>query len=163
MAGVYHLEIAESSEELKQLLRQSKSASDKERIQFLYLLKSEQASTMSQAASLLGRNRVTIQKWARRYREGGLAMMLSHTPRTGAPHKIPAWAQSALKNRLQQEDGFESYGAICQWLEESLGIVAPYKSVHRLVHDRLKASPKVVRPQSDKQDEERLMAYKKTR
>lgn len=162
MAGVYRLEISESSEELKHLLRQQKSASDKERIQFLYLLKSEQASTMTQAASLLGRNRVTVQKWARRYRDGGIALLLSHRPRRGGVSKIPAWAQAALNDRLQQEDGFEGYGAICQWLEEQLGIVAPYKTVHKLVHYRLKASPKVVRPQSDKQDEARLEAYKKT-
>lgn len=162
MAGVYRLEISESSEELKHLLRQQKSASDKERIQFLYLLKSEQASTMTQAASLLGRNRVTVQKWARRYRDGGMTLLLSHTPRRGGVSKIPAWAQTALNDRLQQEDGFESYGAICHWLEEQLGIVAPYKTVHKLVHYRLKASPKVVRPQSDKQDEARLEAYKKT-
>ncbi|MGJ3248133.1 MAG: hypothetical protein ACFE0I_18870 [Elainellaceae cyanobacterium] len=52
--------------------------------------------------------------------------MLSHTPRRGGPSKIPAWAQAALNERLQQEDGFESYGAICHWLEEQLGIIAPY-------------------------------------
>jgi transposase len=150
MAGVYRLEIAESREELKKLLGQQKSASDKERIQFLYLLKSGQASTITQAASLLGRNRITVQKWARRYREGGLAMMLSHTPRTGPPQKIPTWAQDALKARLQEED-FESYGEICQWLEEQLGIVAHYKTVHRLVHYRFKASLKVVQPKADQQ------------
>lgn len=161
MAGVYRLAISESSEELKHLLRQQRSASDKERIQFLYLLKSEQASTMAQAASLLGRNRVTVQKWARRYREGGITQLLSHTPRRGGPCKIPGWAQAALKERLQQEDGFESYGAICQWLEEQLGIVACYKTVHKLVYYRLNASPKVVRPKSDKQNEECLEAYKK--
>jgi transposase len=104
MAGVYQLEISESSDELKHLLRQQKSASDKERIQFLYLLKSEQASTMTQAASLLGRNRVTVQKWGRRYRDGGVALLLSHRPRRGGVSKIPAWVQAALNDRLQQND-----------------------------------------------------------
>jgi hypothetical protein len=38
MAGVYKLEIAESEEDLKHLLRIQKTASAKERIQLLYLL-----------------------------------------------------------------------------------------------------------------------------
>jgi hypothetical protein len=63
MAAVYKLEIAESVEDLKQLLRSQKSASDKERIQLLYLLKSEQAQTVQVAAELLGRHRVTVQEW----------------------------------------------------------------------------------------------------
>lgn len=162
MTGVYQLEISESVEELKQLLCQQKTASDKERVQFLYLLKSEQVQSIQQAATMQGRHRVTLQKWARRYRQGGLVELLSHKPRSGRPHSIPEWAQAALKKRLEQRDGFESYGAICQWMEEQLGIVVPYKTMHKLVYYHLKASPKVVRPQSDKQDEARLDAYKKT-
>ena len=135
MSGVYHLEITESEAALKALLRNQKTASAKERIQLLYLLKSEQAQTIQQAASLLGRHRVTLQKWA----------------------------ETALRKRLEQPDGFESYAAIQQWLATTLGIVAPYKTVHTWVYYRLHASPKVVRPKSDKQNEAQLAAYKKTR
>lgn len=46
MAGVYKLEIVESEEELKQLLRQQKTVSSKQRVQLLYLLKSKQAKTV---------------------------------------------------------------------------------------------------------------------
>jgi len=162
MAGVYHLDIHESEAELKQLLAQQKTASDKERVQLLYLLQSGQAKTIQQAATLLGRHRVTVQKWVGRYRAGGLCTLLSHKARSGRPPRIPDWAKTALKKRLEEREGFESYGAICQWLEEQLGIVAPYKTVHQLVHGRWKASPKVVRPLSEQQDELRLAAYKKT-
>lgn len=55
MPGVYKLDIAESEAELKQLLRNQKTATDKERIQVLYLLKTHQAKTVQDAASLLGR------------------------------------------------------------------------------------------------------------
>jgi len=61
MAGVYKLEIHESEEDLRQLLRQQKSASDKERIHLLYLLRSRQVKTVQDAAPILGRNRVTLQ------------------------------------------------------------------------------------------------------
>jgi aromatic ring hydroxylase len=53
MAGVYKLEITETEADLKQRLRHAKTASDKERLQLLYLLKSGQASTIQSAATLL--------------------------------------------------------------------------------------------------------------
>jgi hypothetical protein len=97
------------------------------------------------------------------YRTGGLAAMLTHTPRTGRRQSIPLWAQEALNQRLHQGEGFNSYGEICQWLETQLGISAPYKTVHQLVHYRLKAAPKVARPVSVANVEQRVEAYKKTR
>ncbi|MBD1996594.1 helix-turn-helix domain-containing protein, partial [Leptolyngbya sp. FACHB-541] len=90
MAGVYKLEISESEEDLKGLLREQKTASGKERIQLLYLLKSRQAATIQQAAQLLGRNRVSVQKWLRRYRAGGLSEMLEKKEPCGRPRAIPA-------------------------------------------------------------------------
>jgi hypothetical protein len=76
---------------------------------------------------------------------------------------LPAWAEAKLRERLEQPEGFESYEEIRQWLATELGIEAPYKTVHQWVFYRLKAAPKVVRPQSDQQDEAELAAYKKTR
>jgi transposase len=163
MAGVYKLEITETETDLKQRLRTQKTASDKERIQLLYLLKTEQAQTIQDAAALLGRHRVTVQEWLRLYRRGGLATLLGHKPRTGRRQSIPQWAQEALQQRLHQSEGFNSYGEICQWLETQLGITAPYKTVHQLVHYRLKAAPKVARPVSVQNTDERVEAYKKTR
>ncbi|XHX78428.1 MAG: transposase [Stenomitos frigidus ULC029] len=163
MAGVYKLDITETEADLKQRLSHAKTASDKERLQLLYLLKSGQATTIQSAATLLGRHRVTVQDWLRLYRCGGLAAMLTHTPRTGRRQSIPLWAQAALNKRLQQSEGFNSYGEICQWLETQLGITAPYKTVHQLVHYRLQASPKVARPVSASNTDARVEAYKKTR
>jgi predicted transcriptional regulator len=57
MARIYKLEIQESDDDLKQLSRQQKVASSKERIQLLYLFKTQQAKTVQEAARLLGRQR----------------------------------------------------------------------------------------------------------
>lgn len=76
MAGIYKLEIQESEETLKQLLREQKTASGKERIHLLYLLKSKQVATVQEAAVILGRHRATLQEWLRLYREGGIAALL---------------------------------------------------------------------------------------
>jgi transposase len=153
MAGVYKLEIDETEADLKQLLRTQKTASDKERLQLLYLLKTAQATTIQTAAALLGRHRVTVQAWLRLYRSGGLEAMLKHQLRSGRRQSIPQWAQVALNKQLHQSEGFNSYGEICQWLETQLGISAPYKTVHQLVHYRLKAASKVGRPVSTETSE----------
>ena len=43
---VYHLNIHESESELKKLLRKEKTGSEKEKIQLLYLFKSQKAKTI---------------------------------------------------------------------------------------------------------------------
>ena len=168
MAGVYYLNIHESEAELKKLLRKETTGSGKERIQLLYLLKSQKAKTITQASEFLGRHRVTLQDWLAKYRQGGLENLLRRSSSSGRPRKIPAWAEKALAKRLEEPQrlephvGFESYSSICQWLQTDLGITAKYKTVHGLVYYKLKASPKIARPQSLEQSSERLEAFKKT-
>ena len=148
MAGVYRLEINESPEELKELLRKQKVAAPKERIQLLYLLKTRQVLTIQEAAKLLGRNRVTLQDWLKKYREGGLSSLLNFPKSTGRPPVVPQYVVKALLKRLQESEGFNSYKEIGQWITEKFGIIINYKTLHKLVHDKLKASPKIARPQS---------------
>jgi transposase len=162
MAGICKIEIAETEEELKKLLSQQKTGSRKERLQLLYLLKTKKAQSVTEAASLLGRNRVTLQDWLKKYRDGGLEELLCKKVSTGRPREIPSGLEKALENELQSPEGFNSYGEICQWLEERLGREVKYKTVHQLVHYRLKASPKIARPKSQQQLPEKLEAFKKT-
>ncbi len=98
---------------------------------------------------------------ATRYKEGGLTGLLTLKPITGRPRAIPEWAEKALLKKLEEEKGFDSYKDIVRWLEENLGISAPYKTVHKLVHYRLKASPKVARPSSVERSDEQVEEFKK--
>lgn len=91
-----------------------------------------------------------------------MAGRLESRARSGRPRAIPEWAETSLQKRLQEPEGFDGYQAICDWLETQLGIVAEYKIVYKLVHNRLQASPKVSRPVSVEQLSEQLEAYKKT-
>ena len=162
MAGVSRLEITEKAEELKQILARQKTAAGKERVQLLYLLKTGNAATISQAAAMIGRHRVTAQKWMQQYQTSGIEPLLEQKHSPGRPRDIPYWAEKALDQKLQQEQGFNDYQEIVEWLEKSLGIKARYKTVHKLVYYRLKASPKVTRPKSIKQDKAEAEAFKKT-
>jgi len=156
MAGIYHLEIQESEAELKKLLALEKTGSGKERLQALYLLKTNPAKTVTEVAKILGRNRVTVQDWLAKYRQEGLVKYLDKKVSTGRPRTIPQWAEKSLEKRLNEEEGFNSYGEICQWLSSNLGIEAKYQTVHQLVHYKLKASPKIARPKSTEQSKKKL-------
>ena len=76
MSGVVKIEIIESAETLRELLKNAKTPQEKERIQAIYWLKTKTVETVKQIATMLGRNRVTVQKWLRKYRTGGLKLLL---------------------------------------------------------------------------------------
>jgi transposase len=162
MAGVYKLEIRECEADLKTLLDRQKTASAKERVFLLYLLKREQVKSVTEAANLLGRHRVTLERWLGKYRQGGISQLLSPRPSGGRKRQIRGEADQKLQARLQQGDGFDSYIEIQQWLSQTCGVEVSYPVVHRHVRYRLKAKLKVPRPISRDQNAEQVAAFKKT-
>jgi transposase len=155
-----NLEITETQEELKILLSEQRTGFGKERVQALYLLKLGQVTTVGELAEWLARHRVTVQKWLALYRRGGMSVLLRYKPSTGRPSSIPQWAVKALKKRLQDPKGFRSYGAVQQWLKETLGINASYQAVYELVRHKLKAKLKVGKRQNTEQDPEQVQQFK---
>lgn len=160
MVGVWKLEITESEEELKTLLREQKTASGKERIQLLYVLKSEQAESLTHGARLLGRGRITVQRWVG-YRQGGLNQLLSASFGGGRKRHIPTQADLQLQERLRQPEGFDSYGEVVQWLQQHCGVNASYPVVHTHIRYRLKAKLKVPRPVSAEQEPGAIELFQK--
>ncbi|MEH2260020.1 helix-turn-helix domain-containing protein [Nostoc sp.] len=162
MSGVYQLEIKETVAELKDLLARQKTAAAKERVQLLYLLKTGHGQTISQTAEIIGRNRVTLHKWIRQYKAGGIEGLLKQKSMPGRPRTIPNWAQKALDKRLQEPLGFNGYQEIVEWLEHNLGVNSCYKTVHKLVYYHLESSPKIPRLKSVEQQQPLVEAFKKT-
>lgn len=162
MVGVTSIEVKESLDELAERLRQAKGPRDKERLQVLYWLKQDNAPSISAIAKAVGKHRNTLQTWLSMYRDGGLEAMLETKKSPGAVRVIPQWAEDALAKRLQQSNGFASYGAVQQWLAETLGVEAQYHAVYQMTRYRLKAKLKVVRPQNYKQDTQQRSAFKQT-
>src|SRR5918996_3920668 len=70
------LEIIETVEELKKLLRKQREGRLKERVQALYLLKTRQARELKELGQVVGRDTSTLYRWFKRYRKGGLASLL---------------------------------------------------------------------------------------
>ncbi len=137
--------IAETSEELHQLLRRAEDAQKHQRLQALYLLQTQQARTRHQVARLLGVSRNTVGRWLAAYARGGVAQLLTIAKAPGkAPLVSPALRQ-ALRQRLAHPEGFASYKAIWQWLQQDYGLSLAYSTVHRLVRYHLRAKLKVPR------------------
>ena len=63
MARVTKIEIVESSHELHHLMETQKTASGFQKVQVLYLLKTQQVKTVENLALMLGRGRITLQRW----------------------------------------------------------------------------------------------------
>jgi transposase len=164
MAGVTSIIVKESLEEIGRRLSQASKSIVKERLQVLYWLKQEKAPSISSIAKSIGRHRGTLQEWLRIYREEGLAgLEIVKSSPGGGNRVIPKWAETALSKRLQEsENGFASYGAVQEWLSETLGVEAEYHAVYQMTRYRLKAKLKVVRPQHYKQNKEQRLAFKKT-
>jgi transposase len=164
MAGVTRIIVKESLDEISERLRQASQPIVKERLQMLYWLKQDNAPTISNIAKAMGRHRGTLQEWLKIYREKGLpALEIVKSSPGGGRRIIPKWAEEALSKRLQEpENGFESYGAVQQWLADKLGVEAEYHAVYQMTRYRLKAKLKVARPRHYKQDKEQREAFKKT-
>lgn len=161
MTGVVKINITETASDLKKLLKQQKTAYALERLQALYLLKTQQVETVQHLAFVLGKSRVTVQRWLQRYTKGGLDRLLEQHQSTGRPKIISLQVRERLLLELAQPQGFESYGEVQTWLKASEGIDASYKVVHDTVRYQLKAGLKVPRPQSIKQSQEAKENFKK--
>jgi transposase len=163
MVGVTSIDVKESLHALIEQLRQAETATVKERLQVLYWLKQDRAPSISAIAQAVGKHRNTVQTWLSNYREGGLKAMLEIKKSPGGVRVIPQWAETALAKWLQEPNhGFSSYGAVQQWLAETLGVEAEYHAVYQMTRYRLKAKLKVARPQNNKQDSEQREAFKQT-
>ena len=138
--------IQEDVETLKRLLNQEREAGRQQRLHALYLLASGQARTRQQVATLLGVHRNTIGSWLGGYATGGLSALLTIGKPPGAPGQLTAAQIEQVRAALASPQGFASYGAVQDWIAQTLGVTMSYAAVHKLVRYRLGATLKVARP-----------------
>ena len=158
----YAARIALTSDELKILLAQQKTTLARKKVQAIYWLKSGISPSITHVAQLLGVHRTTVQRWLKKYHNGGLEQLLEIKPITGRPQSIPAQIVASIKEKISQEyGGFKSYKEIGTWLEQSYNLSVKYSTIHNQVRYRLKAKLKVPRPDSTKKDPTASLAFKK--
>ena len=156
------IEITETVEELKAIMHSQVKAKLKERIHALYVWKAGIVKNIADLASLLGRSESTIRLWFARYQAEGLSGLLAWNYRGGKRPALSGTLLEALQIRLQEPDGFRSYGEIRDWLAKEQGLEIPYKTVHQTVRYKLKAKLKVARPIHRLRAEMAVVDFKKT-
>ena len=160
MANTVKIEIKETIDELKKLIKQSDDIKVKERLQVLYLLKSGQVTTLKALSQFLVKDTSTLFRWLKQYKKGGLAKLLTIYKPSGKPSSIPANIIENLQQKLQEPTGFNSYQKIQEWLKNEHQLDVGYFVVYRVVRRLLKAKPKVPRPTSSKQDKAAVQRFK---
>lgn len=161
MTNVFHVEIQESEEELKELMSGQRLARLRDRVRALYLCKSGQVQTRRELAALLGCNESTLYRWFCLYQSEGLTGLLQVKTSPGKPSKLPPDVLEGLRTRLGERDGFESYGAIQTWLAQEYNVQAAYATVHGIVRYKLQSKLKAPRPISIEADPEVQATFKK--
>lgn len=162
MSRPFIFNITESEAELKQQLQQVREAIHKEKLQMLWWIKSGQVTQQQEIGQRLGRDTSTVTRWLQKYRRGGLKELLAINKAPGNECKIKGEVLADLQAQLEKPEGFSSYGAIVEWLEEKHGLQVEYGTVYATVRLRLGAKLKVARPQSHQQNEQAVATFKKT-
>lgn len=142
--------ITESADDLKRRLRDERHPRKHQRLHLLFLIASKQVRSRADAARVLGVARNTVISWLTDYQQGGLDGLLDLYVAAGKAPALSPPQLEQLRARLDQPDGFASYGEIRLWIEQTLGVSMSYDAVHTLVHDKLRARPKVARPAHEK-------------
>jgi len=139
------LEIVESVEELKDRLQKETRGRQKQRLQALYLLKTEQAKSRREIARLLGVGKKAVGNWLERYQAEGLEGLLSIRTHTNRAYSLTEEQEKQLREKLSAPEGFPSYGAVQSWVKATFGLDLPYPTVYGIVRYRLGAKLKVAR------------------
>ncbi|MBE7384944.1 MAG: helix-turn-helix domain-containing protein [Leptolyngbya sp. SIO1E4] len=89
MSGVSKIVIQEEATELLHLMKAQKQLRQNTRVQALYLLKSGEATSITQVGRMLGFPRETVQRWLLKYRASGLSGLLNQLCHGGRSAAIP--------------------------------------------------------------------------
>lgn len=89
-------------------MKQQKNLRQRLRVQALYLLQSGEATSITQAAQIVGYDRSTVQRWLLKYQQLGLSGLLDMTHGGGRQTAIPPWAQTQLRVRLNQPEALSA-------------------------------------------------------
>jgi len=163
MARPVSLKINESKKELRKLLSMCEPIYAK-RLRALVLLKEHEGSGISKrkAATVLGVDRGSFEKWRNTYRTGGLVALLSHHRVGNRPSDI-AQHHEALREKLETPcNGLPGYVELHIWFNAEFGTKVDYKVLNNYVNRKFGASVKAARKSHVKRDPMKVMDFKKT-
>ncbi|MEG4801441.1 helix-turn-helix domain-containing protein [Microcoleus sp. ARI1-B5] len=140
----YQERIDLTSEELKTILEQQRTLTNRSKIQALYWLKAGYSQSLTDVAKRLGVHRITVHRWLKQYSAGGLQELLKIRQATGRPRVIPSAVIAGIAEKLSEDScEFKSYKEIAAWVEDNYQVSVKYQTLHKQLHYRMKAKLKV--------------------
>jgi len=136
MSRPFYIEITETEEELKKRLQTANLGNQKEKLQMLWWIKTEQVKEQQEIGKRLARDTSTVTRWLQKYRTDGLSGLLEIKKAPGAKRKINDAVFAALEEELKIGKGFSSYAAIVDWLKQEHGQDIEYATVYAWVRYR---------------------------
>ncbi len=161
MGKILSVEISESLEDLKSLHSKEKDLRRSQKLQALYLYKSGVCKDINSLSLAVNKSYSQVKRWLRKYRQEGLMLFLEVKKPSGRPKAFQdSSVIEALKEKLSVSY-FTSYVSIVEWLKSEYNLSIPYRTVHQFVRYTLGAKLKVARPQSLKNDPQKVEDFKK--
>jgi transposase len=158
----YQEKIEDTVTELKIIMSQQRTVSNRQKVQALYLLKSGLSQRITNVAEVLGVHRITIQRWFKQYSEGGLSSLLKLGQSTGRSRAISSEIIAGTSTKINEGScEFKSYKEITTWVEENYQVSVKYQTLHKEIRYRMKAKLKVPRRLSNKKDSGVAKEFKK--
>ena len=106
----YQQRIDLSVGELKIILSEQRTITNRQKVQALYWLKAGASPSLTDVAECLGVHRITVHRWLKQYSVGGLPALLKIGKSTGRPRVIPKAIIAGLSKKLSEEScEFKSY------------------------------------------------------
>ena len=138
-------EVKERVDDLREHLRVESRGRQKQRLQALYLIRTDQAKSRRGIARLLGVGKKAVGLWLDRYEAEGLEGLLSIRTHSNRAYSLTPEQEEQLKQKLSEPEGFPSYGAVQSWINETFGLALTYDTARQIVRYRLGAKLKVPR------------------
>lgn len=160
MGQSLQIEWRESAAELKAKYQNEKHA--QRRIRLLALWHLRQGKPIQEVVESIGTPYRVIQRWVAWYRQGGLEAVMQRVSGHGARGSeayLTPLQQKALVTRVALGN-FRTVWAVVHWAQARWGIRYSYEGMRSLMK-RHQLGLKVPRPQSEKTDIQRQVAWKK--
>lgn len=150
--------ITETREYLLQLERETKDAKARDRVRFVRLLKTGEATTQQQAGALVGLGVRQSQRLWQKYWQAGIELM-SRSNYKGGKSKLDKEQEQQFVKRLKEDD-IQSLEQARAFLKQQCGASYTIGGVSA-VCQRLRVKLKTGRPTNVKQNKEELEEFKK--
>lgn len=154
-------EIKETKENIKKEMDIEKDVRKKDRLMFLYLIKSEQCKVLTKVGRILGKDRRTMRNWALKYKIGGKEELLKRDSSNGVSSILTKEELEKLDEKLKTPEGFISYESVRIWIQEEFNKEMTYKGVYNLCKYKLKSSLKVPRASNPIQNKYEFYDFQK--